>query len=243
MLTFQYLKCGMWANLAFAIFGCLFGCLGCSGLGARSPAELRDARGRAAEELAKAVAILENVPDLPAGQRERARCVVVTAADRRPGVVTIGGPHGRGVVTCRVGTAWSAPAFVSLTSGSDGPRLDVEHAETVMLVMSERAMSQLFRPTFVLGADASVAAGQAEGRAAPDAEILSYARAGGRLSGADLGGTFVSQDSDALVAMYGEDPDVPGVLGGGVRVPGEAAPLLARVAADFRAPRVASSSW
>src|SRR6185312_8834399 len=78
-------------------------------------------------------------------------------------VVRIGGPHGRGVVTCRVGTSWSAPAFVSLTPGSDGPQVPLEGSDLVMLVMSARAMSQLFRPTWVVGADASAAAGPTGG--------------------------------------------------------------------------------
>lgn len=232
-------------NLTYCIFAVLLlGEAGCSGPNAKSVAEMRGARQRAAEELSGATALVDQLPEIPAAVRERARCIVVAPSSTRPGVVTIGGRHGYGVATCRVGAAWSAPVFVSLTAGSEGPRIDVDSSDLVMLVMSERGMSQMFRPTFVLGADASESAGPtADARgaahggqaAAGSAEVLSYARWHGLFEGAPLSGGFVNQDLDALSAMYGQGADVPGVLGGSVAAPREAADFLARVAAAFPA--------
>jgi lipid-binding SYLF domain-containing protein len=242
-------------SYVFLIVTSVGACVGCSGLTARSAPDLHDAQERAAEDITSAIAVLDKMPQIPDAVRQRTRCLAVAPTVDRPGTVYVGGRHGHAVVTCRVGAAWSAPVFVSLTNGSAGPSIDVDSTDLVMLVMSERAMSQLFRPTFVLGADASTAEGPVgavgaagnPGTAPPGAtdagaapEVLSYGKVHGLFAGAQLGGTFVNQDRDALAAMYGTDADVPGILGGSITPPKEAAAFLAHVAAAFPLPQVAS---
>src|SRR5689334_11454284 len=93
--------------------------VGCSSA-ARSPDEARRAdRQRAEEELAEAAVVLDEMKQIPAEQRQAARCVAVVPALVRAGFV-VGGRHGEGVVSCRTNTGWSAPTFITITGGSAG---------------------------------------------------------------------------------------------------------------------------
>jgi len=212
--------------------------VGCSAP-ARSPADARNAdRQRAVEELADATQVVGAMRDVPISLRHRARCVAVVPSLLRAGLF-VGARHGDGVVTCRSGAAWTGPVFVSLTGGSAGWQIGVESSDLVLLVMTERGMTQLFRTSFALGADASAAAGPAGGaaQAATDAsltaEIYSYARTRGLFAGAELSGTVVQQNVDALAAMYGPPADARAILAGKVAAPAEAAPFLAQIALAF----------
>jgi lipid-binding SYLF domain-containing protein len=100
-------------------------------------------------------------------------------------------------------------------------------------------MGQLFRSNFAVGADASASAGpvgeaaQAGTDASMRAEILSYARSRGLFAGAELSGAVVKQDMDALVALYGPNPDVHAILAGDVPAPKEAKAFVASLGAEF----------
>lgn len=222
---------------------CVAGLLvaGCSQPAAKSPAEARAAdHDRAVEELADATQVLDEMNQIPARQRERARCVVVVPSLVRAGFV-VGARHGDGVASCRSRNGWSAPVFVSITGGSAGFQIGVESSDLVMLVMSDRGMTKLFRSSFALGADASAAAGpvgqatQAGTDASITAEILTYARSRGLFAGAELSGAVVKQDADALRAVYGASADVHAILGGDVAPTSEAMSFLARLGAAFPA--------
>jgi lipid-binding SYLF domain-containing protein len=210
----------------------------CSGP-ARSPA---DAPGpdhqRALDELQDATVVVDAMRDIPHTLRVRARCVAVIPSLVRAGLF-VGGRHGDGVVTCRTAAGWSGPAFVSLTGASAGAQVGVESSDVILLVMSDRGMTRLFRSSFALGADASVAAGpvgegsQAGTDSSLTAEILSYARSRGLFAGAELSGTAVKQDEGAVAALYGPTADIHAILAGEVAAPKEARPFLERIAAAF----------
>lgn len=222
-------------GLVVASLVCLAGC----SEPAKSPAQAqRDELDRIAEELADATQVLEEMNQVPERHRERAHCVVVVPALVRAGFV-VGARHGDGVVSCRAGARWSAPAFVTLSGGSAGFQVGVESSDVVMLVMSDRGMTNLFRTSFALGADVSAAAGPV-GRAAEagtdasmTAEILSYARSRGLFAGAELSGAVVKQDRDALIALYGPSADVHSILGGDVAAPKQTSAFLARLGEEF----------
>jgi lipid-binding SYLF domain-containing protein len=214
----------------------------------RSAAESQtDRKNRIVEELASATQVVEEMDQIPARQRQRARCVVFVPSLVRAAFI-VGGRHGDGVVCCRTPSGWSAPGFVRITGGSAGLQVGVESSDLVMLVMSERGISKLFRKSFSLGADASAAAGpvgeaaQAETDSTATAEILSYAHSRGLFAGVELSGAVVKQDWDALTAIYGDAVDVEAILGGNVAMPKEAVVFVERVAAAFPPPRVASAN-
>lgn len=211
---------------------------GCS-RNARSAAEVRNANhDRAVDELADAAQVLEEMNQIALGGRQRARCVAVIPSLVRAGVI-VGGRHGEGVVSCRTASGWSAPAFISVSGGSAGLQFGVESSDVVMLVMTDRAKSQLFRSDFAVGADASASAGpigeaaQASTDTDMKAEILSYARSRGLFAGAELSGAVVKQDVDAIAATYGDAQDVHAILGGEVAAPKEAVAFLTKLAAQF----------
>jgi lipid-binding SYLF domain-containing protein len=206
---------------------------------AKSPVEASQAsRDGVSEELANATQVLDEMHQIPMGQRQRAKCVVVVPSLVRAGLF-VGGRHGNGLVSCRVQSGWSPPAFLSVTGGSAGFQIGVESSDLVMLVMSDRGMTQLFRTSFALGADASAAAGpvgeaaQAGTDASMTAEILSYARSRGLFAGAELSGAVVKQDTDALASLYGSSADTRAILAGEVAAPPEAAGFLAHLNAAF----------
>jgi lipid-binding SYLF domain-containing protein len=206
---------------------------------ARSPADAPSAdHQRAVDELQDATMVVDAMRDIPHTLRVRSRCVVVIPSLVRAGLF-VGGRHGDGVVTCRTTAGWSGPAFVSLTGASAGAQVGVESSDVVLLVMSDRGMIRLFRSSFALGADASVAAGpvgegsQAGTDASLTAEILSYARSRGLFAGAELSGTAVKQDESAVAALYGPAADIHAILAGEVAAPKEASPFLERIAAAF----------
>jgi SH3 domain-containing YSC84-like protein 1 len=205
---------------------------------AKSPAEARANRDRAVEEFADATQVLDEMNQIASRQGERARCVAVIPSLVRAGLI-VGGRHGEGVVSCRTASGWSPPAFISISGGSAGLQLGVESSDVVMLVMTNRAKAQLFRSDFALGADASASAGpigeatQAGTDAAMNAEILSYARSRGLFAGAELSGTVVRQDTEALTGTYGDSPDVRAILAGDVATPKEAAAFVSKLAVEF----------
>jgi lipid-binding SYLF domain-containing protein len=209
----------------------------------KSAAEVRQqGRDRAVDELSAAVDVLDAMRVIPAKRREETRCVAVIPSLVRAGFI-VGGRHGEGIVSCRTQGGWSAPAFIRLSGGSAGFQVGVESSDIVMLVMSDRGMTQLFRTSFALGADASGSAGpvgegaQAGTDPTMTAEILSYARSRGLFAGAELSGSVVTQDEDALTAVYGPSHDVRSILAGQVAVPGEASRFVERLTAAFAGPR------
>jgi lipid-binding SYLF domain-containing protein len=219
---------------------CVLLCVaGCSQPAPKSAAQAREAdHDRAVEELADATQVLDEMNQIPASRRERAKCVVVIPSLVRAGFV-VGARHGDGVASCRSKTGWSAPVFVTVTGGSAGLQVGVESSDLVMLVMSDRGMTKLFRTSFALGADASAAAGpvgqaaQAGTDASITAEILTYARSRGLFAGAELSGAVVNQDRGESRAVYGPGADVHGILAGDVIAPREAASFLARLGEAF----------
>jgi lipid-binding SYLF domain-containing protein len=207
---------------------------------ARSPDQAHDAAVRSAvDELASATDVVDSMREIPLALRQHARCVIVVPTLIRGGLL-VGARHGDGIVSCRTASGWSGPVFVSVTGGSAGLQIGVESSDVILLVMTDRGLSQLFRTSFALGADASVAAGpvgggaQAGTDASMTAEILSYSRSRGLFAGAELGGSVLKRDGDAMGGLYGQEVDTRAVLAGEVPSPKEATEFLGRIAKVFQ---------
>jgi lipid-binding SYLF domain-containing protein len=203
----------------------ILGTLACT---AKSPRDAATAdateRQRALDDLdsaATALRELERADFINPAARARARCVAILPATVRGGLL-VSAHRGHGVVACRTPNGWSGPAFVTLTGGGAGVQVGYESADLVMLFNSERAVSQLHRSSFDLGADASVAAGPVgrEAQASTDpsltAEIVTYARSRGAFVGAELRGSSMAWNEDEGRALYGRIYDTRSVLVGEV---------------------------
>src|SRR6266545_4640937 len=103
------------------------------------------------------------IPDnIPKDLLDRAECVIVFPSVKKV-AVGVGGSYGRGVMTCRGGTAfdgaWGPPAMMALEGGSIGFQLGGQATDYVLLVMNDRGASSILGSKVKLGADASAAAG------------------------------------------------------------------------------------
>ena len=187
------------------------------GLAAAGGAQAAISSGQAAR-LASAAAVVREVNGtIPQEYWTRARCVVVIPELKKAALV-IGGEYGKGVMSCRTGDQWGAPAFMQLAKGSWGFQAGAEQVDVVLLVMNEEGVDKLLRNKVNLGADASIAAGPIgrQGHVGTDAaltaEILSYSRAQGLFAGIDLSGGVLRPDDDANAEVYGKGVTAKNIL-------------------------------
>src|SRR5262245_7874838 len=170
--------------------------------------------------------------DIPQELWERASCAIVIP-DLKKGAFIIGGEYGKGLMSCRQGSGWSAPVFMELEKGSWGLQIGAQEIDLVLLVMNKGGMEKLLNNKVQLGAEASAAAGPVgrDARAGTDAqmkaEILSYSRAQGLFAGIDLSGGVLKPDVSDTEALYGKGVQPKAVvLGSGVKTPPEARPFM-----------------
>src|SRR5215813_10273307 len=163
-----------------------------------------------------------------------AKCVAVVPSLIKGGFV-VGGAHGRGMATCRLGGGWSAPAPLTTTGGSIGFQIGGQAVDLIMVIMNDRGLNALLTSKFKLGADASVAAGPV-GRHAEGstdwklrAEVLTYSRARGLFAGVTVNGSSVTQDDDATRELYGRMIPFRTILTGAVATPQGGEPFVAAV--------------
>lgn len=151
----------------------------------------------------------------------KARCVVVVPGFKK-GAFVVGGQYGQGVVTCRTGNGWSAPAFIQLTGASFGLQIGGQSTDLVLIGISHDAGERLLKEKLKLGGDASVAAGPV-GRSSTasttelaNTAFLSYSRNKGLFAGVDLSGDVVNQNKEDTEAYYGHDVSYEQLLHGTV---------------------------
>lgn len=181
---------------------------------ASGPADRLQAAGAVLRELRAA-------PDkaIPESLWNDAKCVAVIPSVTKVAFMA-GGEYGKGVVSCRLGDAWSAPAFIELAKGSFGLQLGAESVDLVLFVMNDRGIEHLLQNKVILGAEAAVAGGPVgrDARAATDAqmraEILSYSRARGLFAGLDLSGGMLRADTGTNEEFYGAHANPRDILKG-----------------------------
>jgi SH3 domain-containing YSC84-like protein 1 len=148
--------------------------------------------------------------DIPNDLWAKAECVAVFPSVKKAAFI-IGGEYGKGVISCRHGADWSAPAFMTLEKGSLGFQIGGEAVDLVLLVMNDHGMNRLLQDKVALGGEASVAGGPVgrDARAMTDAqlkaEILSYSRSQGLFAGLDVSGGVIMPDSDDNHDLYGAE--------------------------------------
>lgn len=154
---------------------------------------------------------LMRTPDraAPADLARDAHCIAVFPNVIK-GAFGWGGRHGQGVVSCRRGGDWSAPAFFHITGGSFGWQIGGQSTDLVLFFMNDHGARSLLKSKFTLGADASIAAGPMgrEAQASTDlrmrAEILSYAKTRGLYAGASLEGLRIAASQGRILDYYDE---------------------------------------
>ena len=125
-----------------------------------------------------------------------AKCIAVIP-NMAKGAFLVGGEHGRGVVTCRTGHGWSAPAFISIGGGNFGFQAGGQSVDLVMLFMNDKGVQALLSSKFELTGEASAAAGPVGRHASAgtdwkmDTEALSYSRTKGLFAGVAVDGAVI----------------------------------------------------
>jgi SH3 domain-containing YSC84-like protein 1 len=182
-----------------------------------------------------------SVPDkgIPNSITRQATCIAVIPGLKK-GAFIVGAEYGRGVVTCRTGHGWSAPAFITLGGGSVGFQIGGQSTDIVLVAVNDKGLQDLLKSKFKIGGDASAAAGPVgrNAQASTDwklsAELLTYSRSKGLFAGVDLSGASVTQSSDDTTAFYGAPHSFEDILHGSVPVPDDAKPFVRTVAKYFR---------
>jgi lipid-binding SYLF domain-containing protein len=183
---------------------------------------------------------LSQTPDqgIPDSIVKQATCLAVIPSLKKAAFV-VGGEYGQGVVTCRTGHGWSAPAFIRMAGGSFGLQIGGQGTDLVLVAVNDHGMQDLLKSKFKIGGDASAAAGPVgrNSTASTDwklnAELLSYSRSKGLFAGIDLDGASVSQNTDDTDAFYGTPHKFEEILKGNVLPPASAKPFLRTVAKYF----------
>jgi len=179
------------------------------------------------DRIEKAHAVLHELlatPDrsVPDSVAEHATCVLVVPSFKKA-AFAIGGEYGQGVVTCRTGHGWSAPAFIQFSGASFGFQIGVEGTDLVLVAVTHDAAQRLLHDKVKLGADIGVAAGpvgrdaQASTTELANAGFLTYSRNKGVFAGVDLNGDVVNQNIKDTEEYYGHDISFDRILDGGVR--------------------------
>ena len=182
---------------------------------------------------ASTVRELRASPDkgIPADMFKPTDCVAVIPGLKKAAFI-VGGEYGKGVVSCRSGQTWSAPAFLEMEKGSAGVQIGGEAVDLVLLVMNRSGLDKLLGDKMTLGTDASVAAGPVgrDAAAATDArmtaQILAYSRAKGVFAGIDISGGSLRADKKANADAYGAAVTARDVLDSKVMPPAAAAGFL-----------------
>jgi len=181
-----------------------------------------------------------SVPDkaIPNKIAQQATCIGVIPGLKK-GAFIFGAEYGRGVVTCRTGHGWSAPAFITLGGGSFGLQLGGQSTDVVLVAVNDKGFQDLLKSKFKIGGDAAAAAGpvgrntQASTDILLKAELLTYSRSRGLFAGIDLTGTSVTQSTDDTTAFYGAPHSFEDILHGNVPVPDDAKAYVRTVARYF----------
>ena len=95
---------------------------------------------------------------IPDNIASHATCVAVIPGFKK-GAFVVGGEYGQGVVSCRTGHGWSAPAFVQLTGASFGFQIGGQSTDLVLISVTHNGFERLLHDKVKLGGDISVAAG------------------------------------------------------------------------------------
>lgn len=192
---------------------------------------------------------IQAVPEqaIPTAILSGAKCIAVIPSEKKF-ALGFGGNYGKGLVTCRNGARWSAPAFITIGGGSWGLQIGGQASDVVMVFRNREGVERLLSNKVQIGAGASAAAGPVGRNAAAgtdatlNAEILTYARSRGAFAGVSLNGSIVQPDETGNIAMYGRAPRYQQILGGQVAPPAAAHPLLAEVAQITQGRAAASPS-
>jgi lipid-binding SYLF domain-containing protein len=173
--------------------------------------------------------VLKSGRGIRAGQLASADCVAVIPGFKK-GAAVVGVGYGRGFISCRNDSGWSAPGAVTLETASLGVQLGGEEMDIVVVSMDRGKRAKLLSERFTIGTDASAAWGN--GKSAhedPDANIIFYGHTKGAFAGFGLDGATLKADESGNRALYGKTMS-NGDIVAEAQTPAAAQPLISNLA-------------
>jgi lipid-binding SYLF domain-containing protein len=208
-------------------------------IGLLSASGVVPAEAQTVARIENAVAVFDEVmtmgdKSIPVDLLKKAQCVAIVPGLKK-GALVVGAKYGRGFVSCRKDSGWSAPAGIRVEGGSVGFQIGGTEIDVILAIMNKRGVERLLSNQFTLGADASVAAGPigrtagAQTDAAMTAEILSWSRSRGVFAGVAIEGATLRGDADANLDLYGKRLDTRAIVTGDTPVPPGGRTLIDRL--------------
>ncbi|ESZ89853.1 SH3 domain-containing protein [Sclerotinia borealis F-4128] len=146
------------------------------------------------------------------------------------------GRYGNGVVVARLSDgSWSAPSAIGIGGGGFGGQIGFELTDFVFILNDAAAVRSFSQAgSLTLGGNVSIAAGpigrnaEAAGAASLKgvAGIFSYSKTKGLFAGVSIEGSAIIERRDANEKLYGRRFTAAELLGGAVRAPPAAQPLM-----------------
>jgi SH3 domain-containing YSC84-like protein 1 len=202
-------------------------------LAAAGCASTSESRSGTREQLRDVQATLESFASDPQTTwlREnlpRSRAVVISPRFTR-GALGVGAAAGKALAFAKdeQSARWRGPAFYNVTQASIGFQAGADVSEVLVLVMSEKGLDALLKPSLRLGVEASVAAGSASGGSTANSpsDMVTLARSKGAYAGLSFEGTVIRPDVDANRAFYGTPASAEDILVRGKVESSAAAPV------------------
>jgi lipid-binding SYLF domain-containing protein len=182
-----------------------------------------------AARLENAVGVLNSMTGISAERMSSADCIAVIPGFKK-GAAVVGVGYGRGFISCRNGSGWSAPGAVTLESASLGVQVGGEKIDIVILSLDKDRRSKLLSDRFAIGSDASAAWGN--GKSAhddPNTKIFFYGHTKGAFAGFGLDGATLKPDESSNKALYGKPLSNSAIVEDGTAPPASAQALIAKL--------------
>jgi len=189
-----------------------------------------DTAGRLENAAAVFNTLAKSGHDIRAEQIASADCIAVVPGFKK-GAVVVGVGYGRGFISCRNDGNWSAPAAITLESGSVGVQVGGEEIDIVILSLDRERRLKLLADRFAIGSDASAAWGN--GKSAhgdSNAKLLFFGHTKGTFAGFALDGATLKSDQSSDKALYSKKLTNHAIVEGGVPTPEVAASFIATLA-------------
>jgi SH3 domain-containing YSC84-like protein 1 len=189
-----------------------------------------ESAARVANATAAFKTIMESGHGIPADKIAAADCIVVIPGFKK-GAAVVGVGFGRGFISCRTASDWSAPGAVTLESASLGVQFGGEKIDIVILSLDKERRAKLLSDRFTMGSDASAAWENGKSaHADPNAKILFFGHTKGVFAGFGLDGATLKPDDATIKALYGKASTNSDIVEGGTATPGIAQPFIANLA-------------
>jgi lipid-binding SYLF domain-containing protein len=174
--------------------------------------------------------LMESGHDIRPERIANADCIAVIPGFKK-GAAVVGVGFGRGFISCRRDSGWSAPAAISLETASVGVQLGGEEIDIVVLSLDKSRRSKLLSDRFAVGSDASAAWGN--GKSAhedPSTQVVFYGQTKGVFAGFGLDGASLKRDESGDKALYGKDTTNSEIVDGGAATPAIAQSFVNKLA-------------